>query len=309
MSTYLNPKVDLTFKKVFGEHPNLVKSLLNALLPLPKGMEIEKVEYLTSESIPDNPGKKLSIVDVRCTDNYGRGFIVEMQSWWNTEFFSRTLFNAASMYSKQLEKGNPFERLKEVYALALVNDKAFEYKDDDGYMQEFYITNKKHPDDRRHDLSLIFVELKKYKPIDRGSRAIKDLWLRFLTEIDETTETVDAAMNDNPDINEALNIVKRSAYTDDELHRYNDYLLEIMTQHNAMINERKEGRAEGLAEGEKLGIEKGEKLGIEKGRAEGLAESRRETAIAMLKKGMSVELTAEISKLSVEEVEKLKATL
>ena len=49
MAKYLNPKVDLTFKKVFGEHPNLVKSLLNALLPLPEDMEIVEVEYLTSE--------------------------------------------------------------------------------------------------------------------------------------------------------------------------------------------------------------------------------------------------------------------
>ena len=30
---YLDPKADLTFKKVFGEHPDLVISLLNALLP------------------------------------------------------------------------------------------------------------------------------------------------------------------------------------------------------------------------------------------------------------------------------------
>lgn len=30
---YLNPKADLTFKKVFGEHPDLVASFLNALLP------------------------------------------------------------------------------------------------------------------------------------------------------------------------------------------------------------------------------------------------------------------------------------
>jgi predicted transposase/invertase (TIGR01784 family) len=285
MSKYLNPKVDLTFKKVFGEHPNLVKSLLNALLPLPKGMEIIKVEYLTSESVPDNPGKKLSIVDVRCTDNYGRGFIVEMQSWWNKEFFSRTLYNAAAMYSKQLEKGNPFERLKEVYALALVNDEAFNYENDNDYMQEFYIINKKHPADCRRDLSLIFVELKKYKPVDRGSQAIKDLWLRYLTEIDETTQTVDNVLSDNPDINQALEIVERSAYTDADLYKYNDYLLEIMTHHNAMKNERAEGRAEGIA------------------------ESRKETAIAMLKKGMSKELTAEISKLSVEEVEKIKATL
>ena len=30
MVTYLDPKADLTFKKVFGEHKRLVKSLLNA---------------------------------------------------------------------------------------------------------------------------------------------------------------------------------------------------------------------------------------------------------------------------------------
>ena len=30
---YLDPKADLTFKRVFGEHLDLVISLLNALLP------------------------------------------------------------------------------------------------------------------------------------------------------------------------------------------------------------------------------------------------------------------------------------
>ena len=34
---YLDPKADVTFKKVFGEHKNLVISLLNALLPLDPG--------------------------------------------------------------------------------------------------------------------------------------------------------------------------------------------------------------------------------------------------------------------------------
>ena len=41
---YLNPKADLTFKKVFGEHEDLVMSLLNALLPLDEGKRIEHVE-------------------------------------------------------------------------------------------------------------------------------------------------------------------------------------------------------------------------------------------------------------------------
>ena len=290
MSMYLNPKVDLTFKKVFGEHPNLVKSLLNALLPLPNGMEIVSVEYLTNETVPDNPAKKLSIVDVRCTDNYGRGFIVEMQSLWNGEFFSRTLYNVASMYSKQLDKGSAFERLREVYALALVNDDAFDYDGDDGYMQEFYIANKNHPDDIRKDLALIFVELPKYKPADRGNRAIKELWLRFLTEIDESTQSVDEALTDNPEINEALKIVQRSAYSDGDLYKYNDYRLEIMTQRNAMARE----RSEGFAEGE------------EKGRTEGRAEGAKAQAIAiarkMLAKGKSIGEICEITDLTPDEI-------
>jgi hypothetical protein len=37
---YLDPKADLTFKKVFGEHPELVMSLLNALLPLDEGKQM-----------------------------------------------------------------------------------------------------------------------------------------------------------------------------------------------------------------------------------------------------------------------------
>ena len=69
---YLDPKADLTFKKVFGEHEDLVMSLLNALLPLDEGKQIEHVEYLTPEMVPENPGKKNSIVDVRCRETGGR---------------------------------------------------------------------------------------------------------------------------------------------------------------------------------------------------------------------------------------------
>ena len=84
---YLNPKADLTFKKVFGEHPDLVMSLLNALLPLDEGKQIEHVEYLTPEMVPENPGKKNSIVHVRCRETGGRHFIVEMQMNWNNELY------------------------------------------------------------------------------------------------------------------------------------------------------------------------------------------------------------------------------
>ena len=95
MAKYLDPKADVTFKKVFGEHKNLVISLLNALLPLDEGKQVESIEYLPPEMVPDNPDKKNSIVDVRCEETGGRKFIVEMQLNWTTAFRERVLFNAA----------------------------------------------------------------------------------------------------------------------------------------------------------------------------------------------------------------------
>ncbi|MDR2763613.1 MAG: Rpn family recombination-promoting nuclease/putative transposase, partial [Tannerella sp.] len=35
MARYLDPKNDLIFKRIFGTHPHLLTSFLNALMPLP----------------------------------------------------------------------------------------------------------------------------------------------------------------------------------------------------------------------------------------------------------------------------------
>ena len=37
---YYSPVTDVTFRKVFGEHPDLTASLLNAFLPLEEGRTI-----------------------------------------------------------------------------------------------------------------------------------------------------------------------------------------------------------------------------------------------------------------------------
>jgi predicted transposase YdaD len=95
----------------------------------------------------------------------------------------------------------------------------------------------------------------------------------------------------------------------EEILGYDLYWDAVSTAKTLATGKFKDGLDMGLEKGERIGLEKGraegEKIGMEKG----FAESRKETAIAMLKKGMPIDLTAEISKLSVEEVEKLKTTL
>src|ERR1700733_1845912 len=86
MSRYLDPKSDIVFKKIFGQHPHLLKSFLNAVLPLPEDGLIESIHYLPSEQVPPIPAFKYTVVDVRCTDRQDRTFIVEMQIQWTTGF-------------------------------------------------------------------------------------------------------------------------------------------------------------------------------------------------------------------------------
>lgn len=292
MSKYLDPKADLTFKKVFGEHENLVLSLLNALLPLPEDMEIKSVSYLPTETIPESPAKKYSIVDVRCTDNFDRTFIVEMQSYWNAEFFSRTLFNAASTYSNQLVKGNAFKNLQDVYALSLINDtRGIKHKNE--YMQEFYLINKNHPEEINTSISLIFIHLPKFKPTNLAQKKMHDLWLKFLTQVDEQTTDAAPELLENNLTNEALEIVERSAYTASELAAYNKYWLDVSTEKSALEREREKGRVEGREEGHA------------EGKAEGEKSKAFEIAKSLKNSGVPLDIIVGSTGLTKDEIEKI----
>ena len=62
---YLNPKADLTFKKVFGEHPDLIRSFLNALLPFETPEEeIDELQGLWLEAHP--PAQAAWIIENTC---------------------------------------------------------------------------------------------------------------------------------------------------------------------------------------------------------------------------------------------------
>ncbi|MDR1601294.1 MAG: hypothetical protein LBS42_02580 [Tannerella sp.] len=47
MARYLDPKKDITFKRIFGEHPCLPVSFLNTLMPLAPGRLIEQIRLFS----------------------------------------------------------------------------------------------------------------------------------------------------------------------------------------------------------------------------------------------------------------------
>ena len=285
---YLNPRADLPFKRIFGEHPDLVISLLNALLPLKEDEEIKEIEYLPSDLVPDNPLRKYSIVDVRCRDKQGRQFLVEMQMLWSPEFRQRVLFNASKAYVRQLGAGRDYDLLQPVYSLNLVNE-VFE-PDLPGYYHHYALVHSEHSDRIIKGLQLIFVELPKFTAHTYSEKRMQVLWLRFLTEINEKTREVPEELSSDPKIRKALTVLEESAFTEEELYQYEKFWDIISVEKTLYNSGERKGRAEGLAEG----LEKG----LEKGRAEGI----RQTAANMKRMGLDAASIAKCTGLTEDEI-------
>ena len=301
MAKYLDPKADLTFKKVFGEHKELLISFLNALLPLPEGKEIVTLEYLPSEMVPVNPDKKDTIVDVRCKDKDGRQFLVEMQMYWTDAFRQRVLLNTCKAYSLPADRGEKYSELKPVYTLSLVNDIAFPELPDDFY-HCYMMTHSKYKEYTIDDIEMIFVELPKFKPNTVLDKKMAVLWLRFLTEINEHTKEVDKELLSDDNVAKAVSLVEESAYSDAELWAIDRYWDSVSRERTALSEKFLKGEAKGRAEG----LAAGRAEGLAEGRAEGDRARQISTAISLKQMGiLSVSQIADATGLSEEEINEL----
>ena len=248
MSRYLDPKADVVFKKIFGEHPKLLISFLNALLPLPSSSPIVSLTYLQNEQVPVIPEFKRTIADVKCTDAQGRVFIVEMQMNWTDHFKQRLLFGTSQAFVKQLEKGEEYKFLQPVYGLGIVAE-IYERTTSDWY-HHYQLVKKgdvDHSDVIEH-LQLIFIELPKFPIQSSDEKKLRVLWLRFLREIDEKTISVSKDLLAIPEIAQAVALSEESAYTPGELTLYESYWDQISREKTLIMDKYAEGKAEGKAE-------------------------------------------------------------
>lgn len=272
---YLDPKADLTFKKIFAGHPDLLISLLNALLPLKRNQQIKSIEYLPTELVPVDPLHKDTIVDVRCRDVEGRQFVVEMQMAWTDAFKQRVLFNASKAYVSQAEMGCKYEDLQPVYSLNLVNE-IFE-KDMKEYKHNYHIVHDKRTKKVIEGLCFTFIELPKFHPHTMKEKRMTVLWLRFLTEINDKTQEVPAELLESPEISKALEEVKISAFTAEELRAYDKFWDRVSSEKTLM-----EGRYD-----------------------EGKLDKALEIAQNLKSAGMDVDTICKMTGLSKEEIEEL----
>ena len=87
---YLAPKADLTFKKIFGNHPDRLKNLLNSLQSLNEDELIQQQQYLPTTEELEISG--FTDAELRAYDKF-----------WDSVSVERTLIDDS--YQKGKEKG------------------------------------------------------------------------------------------------------------------------------------------------------------------------------------------------------------
>ena len=222
MAKYLDPKADLTFKKVFGEHKELVISFLNALLPLDEGKKVEVIEYLPPELVPRTPLSRDTVLNIQCENASGLKFIVKIQNSWRALFkWSIRLTSDTAYVQHHPRKGEYSSLLQPVYSLNIVND-TFE-PDMEEYYHYYHMVHDLHTDKVLEGLHLVFVELPKFKAKNLTEKKMQILWLRFLTEIGADTRQAPQDLLDDPHVNKALGILEESAYSKAEMYAYDKF--------------------------------------------------------------------------------------
>ena len=293
----ISPRVDIAFKKIFGveENKDLLISLINSIV----GTE-DQVSDITLLN-PYNPKNfktdKLSILDIKATNQDGKRFNIEIQISDEADYDKRALYYWAKIYTEQLKVAEDYSKLSKAIGIHILNFTSIpEVKK---YHNVFHITEKETGLLYFKDLELHTIELKKFSDNSDEELAdivlkIKnalDMWLAFLTRNDLLiADNLPQELN-NPDLRKAINVLNVMNFTAEEREAYEDHLKWLMIEANTLKKYEQKGREEGKVEGIQIGEAKG----------------KAELIKLMLAKGKTIEEIIEFTDLPLAEIEKLKS--
>ncbi len=290
---YADLTLDLPFKKAFAseEDKELLIALLNAFLE-------KKLKQPITDVVIKNPyvkGQAMhnrdSIFDIRCQDSQGNRFIVEVQIGKQVHFIKRTLFYICMAIANNGVKGGNWDfDYPPVYTLSFLDFELDFGKGNDDVVQYLSLSNEEHPEIRYNFINLVFVRLTKFNKSLDECESFRDrliFALRHAHEFKERPEQLSGKLFER-----LFSIAKFTNFTPEEQSEYWSTMMNKYDQQAALISAKKEGREEGIAIGE---------AGKEEVRQETLAQ----TAHKMKAKGLHASLIAEITGLSVAEIERL----
>ena len=274
MAKFINPFTDVGFKRIFGQEvsKDLLIDFLNDLLVGER--QIKDIQFLDKELLPEFEGDRGVIYDIYCTAENGDHFIVEMQNKQQINFKERTLFYLSHAITRQGERGAEWMfDLKAVYGVFFMN---FALKDAPRKLRtDIVLADRETHETFSDKLRFIFIELPSFRKSEEECETDFERWIYVLKNMDtlnrlpfKARKAVFAKLEQIVDI-AALSKEERMRY-DESIKVYRDHLATIAYA-----------------------------------KTEGRAEAMLDTARNLLAKGFDLDVVADVTGLSVEEIKSM----
>ena len=277
MSKFVNPFVDMAFKRIFGreESKRLMIDFLNAVIG--DKNPIVEIEYGNKEQTPDFDKGRSLFFDIYCHTSDGRRLVVKMQNSPQGFFKERSIYYAARSVSNQGKRGRWNYEFDAVYVISVLNftDKGIS----DRLRTEVMLYDIDSVTVFTDRLHLIYLQMPLAIKTEVECENNFDYWMYILNNMENLKEI--PFTDKNPVLVDLKDAAEMIGMSYDEQVAY-DRSLKRMWDYDA-----------GLWAAE------------EKGKAEGKAEGMRNVAANMKKLGIDLDTIIKATGLSKEEIEKL----
>ena len=270
---YISLLTDFGFQRIFGTAINkdLLICFLNSLFD---GKQVVKdVSYLNPEHVGDVYTDRKAIFDVYCEGENGEKFIVEMQNAYQTYFKDCSLFYSTFPIREQAALLN-FD----------MNEEAFEKEKIRHSVQLCDTATHKVFYDK---LEFIYVEIAKFNKSLEELETLYDKWLYALKNLYKLTQRPKELCDKVFD--RLFDEAEIAKFTPQELREYEASKIAYRDIKNSVDTAKREGIAEGMEKG--------------------MEKKSHEIAKKMLTKGMDEATVMEITGLSAELIQQLKAEM
>lgn len=259
---YADLKIDYVFRRVFGQHPDVLMGLLNDLLERTGPSEITSLEYLPPDQVPEVEGMKWPIVDVKCREASGTTFVVEMQVLYRTGFLNRIVYNACRAFTARLKRGEGYETLTPVVAVTVCDFELWPDAEHDAtgrarvpLVSHWRMAEKHGGAVGIPQIEYVFCELTKLG--DRAPRTPGEQWAAVFRDAHRWTTAEAKRLELSPAQMTALALSNEATFTEDEVDAYRRAREEYEQLRVAFEDVARKNRAMGHAEGHAEGLAEG----------------------------------------------------
>lgn len=309
--TYIS--FDWALKRLLRDKANfdVLEGFLSTLLKT----DIKIHRLLESEGNKDRDDSKMNRVDILAENTAGELLLIEVQGESEYAYFQRILFGASKLVTEYIDSGTNYDNVKKVYSINIVyfdlgqgKDFVYHGKTDFVGIHEHDVLQLSTFQRQQFGVDEVYQLYPEYyilkvNDFNHWSKVPLEQWIYFLSTSD-IPEDADA-----PGLKAAREKLLFSQMNREEQAAYRRYLDNRVILADQIFTAKGEGRLEGRAEGREEGREEGLKEGREEGRKEGREEGQQSEKLRAARKmkddGMSVDLIAKYTGLTIEQIENL----